>query len=51
MVIKDIESFFKILVGNYSSKDEALKYQNELTEAGFNGSFIIVHNSLKLENK
>lgn len=48
---KDIDGLFKVRLGNFSSKSDAMTILEELQAKGFNDSFIVELTYYKVENK
>ena len=48
---KDIDGLFKVRLGNFSSKTDAISILEELQAKGFNDSFIVELTYYKVENK
>jgi cell division protein FtsN len=41
IVVKNIEGMYKIRLGNFNSKEEAINYLNKTKDAGFGDSFVV----------
>lgn len=51
IIVKNIEGLYKIRLGNFTSKEDALSFLNKAKDAGFGDSFVVELTYLKQENK
>ena len=51
ITLKNIEGLYKIRLGGFNSKEEAIEYLNITKDAGFSDSFVVELTYLKQENK
>lgn len=51
IIVKNIEGQYKIRLGNFDSKEDALNFLTEAKDAGFMDSFVVELTYIKQENK
>lgn len=51
ITLKNIDGFYKIRLGSFNNKEEAIKYLKIAIDAGFSDSFVVELTYLKQENK
>ncbi len=51
IVLKNIDGLYKIRLGGFNSKEEAIDYLNTAIDAGFSDSFVVELTYVKQENK